>query len=38
MYVYMVESDGSYGVHNGRYARYLLGTAKTNLVNILNAP
>lgn len=30
-YLYMVEHDGSYGVHNAKYARYLLGTAKTNV-------
>jgi hypothetical protein len=30
-YLYMVEHDGSYGVHNGKYARYLLGLAKTNV-------
>lgn len=38
MYVYMVEHDGSYGVHNGKYARYLLGTAKTNVLNLIEAP
>jgi formate-dependent nitrite reductase cytochrome c552 subunit len=38
MYLYMVEHDGSFGVHNGQYARYLLGTAKTNVLNQLNAP
>lgn len=30
-YLYMVEHDGSYGVHNAKYARFLLGTAKTNV-------
>jgi hypothetical protein len=38
MYLYLVEHDGSYGVHNAKYARYLLGLAKTNVVNRLNAP
>lgn len=38
MYLYLVENDGSYGVHNGPYARYLLATAKTNVLNLLNAP
>ena len=38
MYVYMVEHDGSYGVHNAKYARYLLEQAKTNVTKLLNAP
>lgn len=38
MYLYIVEHDGSYGVHNAKYARYLLANAKTNVVNLLNAP
>ncbi|MHB9006344.1 MAG: hypothetical protein ACYDC1_05385, partial [Limisphaerales bacterium] len=35
MNVYLVEHDGSYGVHNGRYARWLLNVAKTNVVELL---
>lgn len=38
MYIYMVEHDGSFGVHNGKYARSLLNAAKTNVVNLLSAP
>lgn len=38
MWLYMVEHDGSYGVHNAKYARYLLGSARTNVLNLLNAP
>lgn len=38
MWVYMVEHDGSFGVHNPKYARYLLGTAKTNVTTLLEAP
>jgi hypothetical protein len=37
-YLYMVEHDGSYGVHNNKYARLLLNAAETNVVNLLNAP
>jgi Cytochrome c554 and c-prime/Outer membrane cytochrome MtrC/MtrF-like, domains II/IV len=37
-YLYMVEHDGSYGVHNGKYARFLLNQAETNVVAELNAP
>ena len=36
--LYMVEHDGSYGVHNAKYARYLLGTAGTNVATLLAAP
>ena len=35
MNLYLVEHDGSYGVHNGRYARWLLNVAKTNVVELL---
>ncbi len=35
MYLYLVEHDGSFGVHNAKYAEYLLNSAKTN---VLNAP
>lgn len=38
LWVYMVEHDGSFGVHNPKYARYLLGTAKTNVTTLLAAP
>jgi hypothetical protein len=38
MYLYMVEHDGSYGVHNSRYARLLLDTAKTTVTTLLSAP
>ena len=38
MWLYMVEHDGSYGVHNAKYARYLLGTAGTNVATLLAAP
>jgi hypothetical protein len=31
MNLYLVEHDGSFGVHNGEYARYLLNIAKTNV-------
>lgn len=30
--VYLVEHDGSKGVHNSKYARYLLNVAKTNVL------
>jgi hypothetical protein len=38
MNLYLVEHDGSYGVHNGGYARYLLGVATTNVNTELNKP
>jgi hypothetical protein len=37
-YLYMVEHDGSFGVHNSKYARFLLNQAQTNVVQLLNAP
>lgn len=37
-YLYMVEHDGSYGVHNGKYARFLLDQAEANVTALLNAP
>ncbi len=36
--VYLVEHDGSKGVHNAKYARYLLNVAKTNVLNELAKP
>lgn len=38
MYLYIVQYDGSFGVHNARYARFLLDTGKANVNNLLNAP
>jgi hypothetical protein len=38
MNLYLVEHDGSFGVHNGEYARYLLNVAKTNVTEALTAP
>jgi hypothetical protein len=29
--LYLVENDGSFGVHNGAYSRYLLRVATTNV-------
>jgi hypothetical protein len=34
--LYLVDNDGSYGVHNGAYSRYLLNIAKTNVTTELN--
>jgi hypothetical protein len=36
--LYLVEHDGSFGVHNGQYARYLLNVAQTNVTAELNKP
>jgi hypothetical protein len=36
--LYLVEHDGSYGVHNGAYARYLLNVARTNVTAELANP
>lgn len=36
--LYLVEHDGSKGVHNAKYARYLLNMAKTNVLNELAKP
>lgn len=36
--LYLVQYDGSFGVHNGEYARTLLGIAKTNVMSQLTAP
>jgi len=36
--LYIVEHDGSKGVHNGKYARYLLNVAKTNVLAELAKP
>lgn len=33
MNLYLVEHDGSFGVHNGAYARHLLNVARTNVLN-----
>jgi hypothetical protein len=38
MYVYLVAHDGSYGVHNSRYAEYLLTQAKQNVDAAMAAP
>jgi hypothetical protein len=38
MNLYLVEHDGSFGVHNGAYARYLLRVATTNVTTELNKP
>jgi nitrate/TMAO reductase-like tetraheme cytochrome c subunit len=38
MNLYLVQYDGSFGVHNAPYARYLLGVAKTNVLSVLNTP
>ena len=38
MNLYLIEHDASKGVHNGRYARYLLGVAKTNVLTELSKP
>lgn len=36
--LYLVEHDGSYGVHNGAYARFLLNVARTNITTELAEP
>lgn len=36
--LYLVEHDGSYGVHNGKYARYLLQVAESKVNALLEAP
>jgi hypothetical protein len=36
--LYLVNNDGSFGVHNGLYAEYLLNIAKTNVLTLLSAP
>lgn len=36
--LYIVEHDGSKGVHNAKYARYLLNVAKTNVLAELAKP
>lgn len=36
--VYLVEHDGSKGVHNAKYARYLLNVAKTNVLAEIAKP
>jgi hypothetical protein len=36
--LYLVSKDGSYGVHNGNYARYLLKVASDNVKRELAAP
>lgn len=36
--LYLVEHDASYGSHNARYARRLLGIAKTNVVTAIGSP
>jgi len=36
--LYMVNNDGSFGVHNGLYAEHLLNVAKTNVTALLSAP
>jgi hypothetical protein len=36
--LYLVQNDGSFGVHNGQYARYLLDVATTNINAELNRP
>ncbi|MFO1500491.1 MAG: multiheme c-type cytochrome [Verrucomicrobiota bacterium] len=33
--LYLVQHDGSFGVHNGEYSRYLLNVAKTNVTTAL---
>ncbi len=38
MYLYLIQHDGSLGVHNAKYSRYLLSLAKTNVVNRLSGP
>lgn len=37
-FLYMVEHDGSYGVHNGRYARHVLAEARKLVETELAAP
>jgi hypothetical protein len=36
--LYLVTYDGSFGVHNGDYSRYLLNVAKTNVTAALGDP
>jgi hypothetical protein len=36
--LYLVQHDGSFGVHNGPYARYLLSVATSNVNGELNKP
>jgi hypothetical protein len=36
--IYLVQYDGSYGVHNAQYARHLLSVARTNISLELAAP
>jgi hypothetical protein len=36
--LYEISGDGSYGVHNPGYARYLLGLAKTNVQTEISKP
>jgi Cytochrome c554 and c-prime len=36
--LYLVNYDGSFGVHNGDYVRTLLGVAKTNVTSQLSQP
>jgi hypothetical protein len=38
MNLYLVQYDGSFGVHNGKYARHLLNVARTNINTALSAP
>jgi hypothetical protein len=38
MNLYLVQHDGSFGVHNGDYTRYLLNVAKTNVNTQLADP
>jgi hypothetical protein len=36
--LYLVFHDGSLGAHNGEYSRFLLDTAKTNVLYQLGLP
>lgn len=36
--LYLVQADGSYGVHNGKYARFLLETAEGLVNRVMEAP
>ncbi len=38
MNLYLVEHDGSFGVHNGDYAKWLISVAKTNVLTELAKP
>jgi len=38
MNLYLVQYDGSFGVHNGKYSRHLLNVAKTNINQQVAAP